>query len=94
MGEEAITAALDRALSSVAVPARELGQTQPVAMRVEPHRLGVDRDRIPEAEIFRDVTVMQVMGHWMLRTNRTGECGCFTLAEPARDFNLCCRAEA
>ena len=29
----------------VPVSGRELDEAQPVAMRVEPHRLGVDRDR-------------------------------------------------
>src|SRR5579863_69175 len=33
---------------SIAIAARELYQAQPVAMRVEPHRLGVDRDRVTE----------------------------------------------
>ena len=32
----------------VAVAARELHEAQPVAVRVEPHRLGIDRDRIAE----------------------------------------------
>ena len=43
----------------VAVAARELHQAQPVAMRVEPHRLGVDRHRLAEFDALRQVAVMK-----------------------------------
>ena len=51
----------------VAVAGRQLHQAQPVAMRVEPHRLGVDRDRRTEGEALRKIAMMQLMNSCRLR---------------------------
>jgi len=42
----------------IAVPGRELHQAQPIAMRVQPHRFGVDRDRIAEGEAPRNIALV------------------------------------
>src|SRR6185312_16725759 len=42
------------------VAGRELHQTEPVAMRVETHRFGVDGDAGAEVEIGRQVAAMQM----------------------------------
>jgi hypothetical protein len=47
----------------VAIAARELNETQPVAVRVEPHCLGVDGDRVAEQQPFRQVALVQLIAH-------------------------------
>src|SRR5208282_5798725 len=47
----------------VPVSCRELYQAQPVAMRVEPHRLGVDGDGRAELDALGQVAPMQLVGH-------------------------------
>src|SRR5215472_12382979 len=47
----------------LAVSRRELQKAQPVAMRVEAHRLGVDGDDRSEIDAFREVTQIKLMGH-------------------------------
>src|SRR5438270_13683139 len=47
----------------IAVAGRQLNQAQPVAMRVEPHRLGVDSDRRNEGEALGKLAMMQLMAH-------------------------------
>ena len=47
----------------VAVSGRKLDEAQPVAMRVEPHRLGIDGDHRPQVDIFGQVTAIKPMGH-------------------------------
>src|SRR6266550_4629988 len=47
----------------VPVAARQLNQAQPVAMRVEPHGLGIDRNRRAEGHPLGKVAVMQLMTH-------------------------------
>jgi hypothetical protein len=47
----------------VSVPRRELHEAQPVTMWIEPHRLGVDGDRRPEADAFGKITMVKLVGH-------------------------------
>src|SRR5271165_423400 len=47
----------------VPVAGRQLDEAQPVAMRVEPHRLGVDRDDRAEVEPFGKITAIKSIGH-------------------------------
>ena len=48
----------------VALPVRKLDDAQPVAARIEPHRLGIDGDwSIGEADIARQVFLVQMNGH-------------------------------
>src|SRR5712671_6311654 len=47
----------------VPVAARQLNQAQPVAMRVEPHGLGIDRNRRAEGHPLGKIAVMQLMTH-------------------------------
>ncbi len=47
----------------VAAAVGQLDQAQPVARRVEPHRLGVDRDRPGGEDIGGQVVFVQVNGH-------------------------------
>ena len=49
---------------AVAIATRELHQAEPVPMRVEAHRLGVDRHRIAEGEPRRQVAAMEVAAPW------------------------------
>ncbi len=44
----------------VAVPGRELNQTQPVAMRIEAHRLGVDRNHPAEIDRLGQVVAVEM----------------------------------
>ncbi len=46
----------------VAVAGGELHQAEPVAMRIEAHRLGIDRDDRAEVEAVRQVVPVQVDG--------------------------------
>src|SRR6478609_1736845 len=46
-----------------AVAVRHLHHAEPVAMRIEPHGFGVDRDRIRVAGKIRQVAAMQADGH-------------------------------
>ena len=46
----------------VAVAGGELHQAEPVAMRVEAHGLGIDRDDGPERQAFRQVVPVQMDG--------------------------------
>ena len=43
-----------------AVAARELHEAQPVAMRIEPERLGIDRDTARERQPGRQISIMQL----------------------------------
>ena len=47
----------------VPIAGRELDEAQPVAMRVEPHRLGVDRNNRSEVEPFGQITAIKSIGH-------------------------------
>src|SRR5262249_24708412 len=47
----------------IAIPSRQLNETQPIAMRIEAHRFGIDRDHRPEGEAFGNVVAMQLMAH-------------------------------
>src|SRR5205807_9867108 len=47
----------------VPVAGRELEEAQPVAMRVEPHCLGVDRNDWSEVEPFREIAAIKPIGH-------------------------------
>ena len=47
----------------VAVAGRKLDDAQPVAMRVQPHRLGIDRDRRPEIDAFGKVAAVKPVSH-------------------------------
>src|SRR5579863_475287 len=51
----------------VAVARRQLHETQPVAMRVEPHRLGINRDRRSEVDAVGKVAAMERVAHASLR---------------------------
>src|ERR1700693_631829 len=46
----------------VAIAARQLHQAQPVAMWVEPHRLGIDGDDRPQHKALRQVVPVKVDG--------------------------------
>jgi hypothetical protein len=46
-----------------AVAGRELHHAEPVAMRIEPHRLGVDRDRAAVARQVGQIAAVQADGH-------------------------------
>ena len=46
-----------------AVAGRELDHAQPVAMRVEPHGLGVDRDHVLVAREIGEIAAVQADGH-------------------------------
>ena len=46
----------------VAVAGRELHQAEPVAMRIEAHGLGIDRDDGAEGQAFRQVVPVQMDG--------------------------------
>src|SRR5579862_8106809 len=52
---------------SVAVAGRKLHQAKPVAMRVQPHRLGVDRDSRPKIDPFGEIASVELMAHATLR---------------------------
>src|SRR5262249_56796067 len=41
----------------------ELHKAQPVAMRIEPHRLGVNGDGRPKAHAIREVAKVNLVGH-------------------------------
>ena len=43
-----------------AVAARELHEAQPVAMRLEPERLGIDRDAARERQPGRQISIVQL----------------------------------
>src|SRR5271170_1208540 len=47
----------------VPIAGRQLDEAQPVAMRVEPHRLGVNRDNRSEVEPFGQITAIKSVGH-------------------------------
>src|SRR5262245_8691095 len=47
----------------VPVPRRELHEAQPVAIRIEPHRLGVDSNSRSEADTLGKITVVELVGH-------------------------------
>ena len=46
----------------MAVAARHLHQAQPVAMRIEPHRFGIDRNDGPQDQAFRQIVPVKVDG--------------------------------
>ena len=46
-----------------AVAGRKLHQAEPVAARIEPHGLGVDRDRAAVAREIGQIAAMQADGH-------------------------------
>src|SRR5580700_111420 len=48
---------------SVAVAGRQLDEAQPIAMRVEPHRFGVDRNNRSETEPFGQITAIKSISH-------------------------------
>jgi len=50
----------------IAVAARKLREAQAIAMRVEPHRLGIDRHRVTEQQAFGQVSMMQMISHAVL----------------------------
>src|SRR6516164_10153128 len=60
----------------VPVSCRKLDEAQPVAMRVEPHSLGIDGDSGPEIKAFGKITAIKLMGHPAQRR---------TAPAPARD---------
>src|SRR5712671_3712462 len=47
----------------VPIAGRQLDEAQPVAMRVEPHGLGVDRNNRSEVEPFGQITTIKSIGH-------------------------------
>src|ERR1700739_1474745 len=55
---------------SVPIPRRELDEAQPVAVRVEPHRFGVDGDSRPVTDAFWQVAVIKFVGHFTLTMGR------------------------
>src|SRR5271155_5753070 len=59
-----------RELHEMCVPiaGRQLDEAQPVAMRVEPHRLGVDRNNRSEVEPFGQITPIKLIRHPGQRT--------------------------
>ena len=52
----------------VAVAARQLRQAEPVAVRVQPHRLGVDRHRVAKQEPFGQVAAIQLVSQTRIRS--------------------------
>ena len=42
---------------------RELHEAQPVAMRVQPHRFGVDRDDAGEGDFGREIAAVKMNAH-------------------------------
>ena len=58
----------------IAVAARELHETEPVAIRIEPERLGIDGDGVAEVPPRRQVVSMQLdrhrRGSWDFRLRR------------------------
>src|SRR5262249_10367351 len=52
----------------VTVACRQLDYAKPVAMWVEPHRLGIDGNDRPEVCALRNVAAIKSMGHPGLRT--------------------------
>ena len=57
----------------VAVAARQLHEAEPVAMRVEAHRLGIDRDRVAEQKTLGQVAAMQLIIHLAFRHRTSAE---------------------
>ena len=55
-----------------AVAVRELHHAQPVAMRIETQRLGVDRHRLGVARKIRQVAAMQADGHGRSKLSLSG----------------------
>src|ERR1700738_3349023 len=47
----------------IPIPRRQLHKAQPVAMRVEPHRLRVDGNDRSEVDAFGKVPAVKLMGH-------------------------------
>ena len=47
----------------VSVARGQLHHAEPVAVRVQPHGLAVDRDRRPEVEAVRKIAGVQMIGH-------------------------------
>src|ERR1700749_1452374 len=47
----------------VPIAGRQLHEAQPVAMRIEAHRLGIDRNNRSEVEPFRQITAIKSIGH-------------------------------
>src|SRR5947208_6206661 len=59
----------------VSVPRRELHEAQSVAMRIEPHRFGIDGDRRSEADTLGKITVVQPVGHLAPRVGHRARIG-------------------
>src|SRR5262249_46850525 len=52
---------------AIAIPSRELDEAEPVAQRVEPHRLRVDGDDRSEIQAARQIALMELDVHrWLL----------------------------
>ena len=70
---------------TIAGAARQLNETQPVAVRVQPHRLGVDRDGVAEHEPLGQVAAMQLVSQTSIRSFKlTGSD--YLPRRPARQF--------
>ena len=78
-----LTAAAIWTRSAVAVADGELHQAQPVAMRVEAQRLGVDRDNGASVDPLGEIALMQADGH----AARIFRCGADSLSQNAQGLS-------
>jgi hypothetical protein len=47
----------------VTIPRRQLDKAEPVAMRVQPHRFGIDGDILAKIDSVRQVIMVKMYGH-------------------------------